>query len=735
MRRLLCLVVLAGSSWASAQDANLKITFSSPAARLDKELADVGKLASVALATSPDMAQEIVLIHVKDMPLQTLMAKIAFVTSGRWTTEGTGYRLVVDSEARRGEAIASRAGRMKKIDESIKKLAETIEKKPNLTAANIGDGQTHGTASFGMTGAGLNLGGDESPAGRALIRILKLMGSGPFAAIENGGRAVWATNSNRSQGPLPGGSSGVIQTLVIEQRVLAESAAKNKKPETETGEEGEMAKQMREMFGVDTDAMTKQLDGPPAKVLLIASRDSILGGISVSLLLYDTNGKVLLSARQNLSAGGGFLNIGDLQAIPDQMKKRAKPVEGKEILLSKLSSEMQAVRSTSGMNPASLDAKIPDDLRKIMLKPDERDPLSFADSEATIALAESKGEGVVAELPDSLLQFNIGGGQEKLTLTSFDEKLRKSALISDADGVMVVKPIDPYMERKTRVDRVALGQFVRIVSGKEFAGLDDLAQYALKNPSPFETPASTSYFITFSPDVLQSGMGGRSDWDMLRLYATLTPDARNGLARGGVMPLGNLTPQQTGYATRLLFGANAHLEVEDPNAKKSDTPEFMQAALAMFKMPSDFRSEPTEAMPDGFPRRGVLTMNLSVEPVAKSTSQGMMGMAPLGLDELSMIKFFKESPQFAQMQAYMPNLNELRIGSRSIYHFKFHVAQGVTDSQTLMDNTMARDAATVPLSSLPDEMQKQLNARIEALKKLPFFNPAMFGGGRTPPPN
>lgn len=739
MRRLICLVLLAGTAiTASAQDTSAKVTYTSSAARIGTELDAIAKLTSVSLAVSQPMESEIVLVDVKDVPLSTVMAKIAAVTSGAWEqVTGGGYRLIPDSSLRRQEGVSSRMQRVKKLDDQIKKLYDPIQKKPQLNADNVGNGSMNGNLSVGLGGGGTGMTmTDESPSGRAVARILKAIGPGPFADLEPGDRVVWATNPNRAQTALPSAANSAIQTLVDEQRVFAAAAAKNKKDDNNPPEQQEAIKQITDMFGLNLDSMSKPLAGPPAKVLFIAARQSIFGNVALSLILFDANGKVIMTGRNNLQVGGGFLDMGDLTDMANQMKQPPKQDNEKEIALSPLSKEMATMRGAGGMNGNTMQAKIPDDLRKALLKPDERDPLSFAESEATVALAASKGKGLVAELPDSMLQFSIAGfvGGQKLTLSSFADKLRKVAAVEEQDGVLVVKPTDPFGNRLARVDRKALALFIQASNGKEFAPLEELAKYALRNPEPSETPAATTYFMIFAPDALQSGIGGRADWNMLRLFATLPEQTRLGMERGSAMPLGNLTPDQAGYAARLLFGANVHLQVENPNAAKSAMPGFFEQAMSMFKMPTDYRAEPTEAMPNGLPRAGTLSLDVSNEPVMKSTSQGMMGMAALGLDELAMLQFFKETPQFAQAQAYMPNLDQLKLGSRNIYHFKFRVAPDISESETLIDNTMSADAQMVSMSNLPDAIKKQIDARIAQFKKLPFFNPAFFGGGGAIPP-
>ncbi len=737
MRRLSCLLVLAGISvLANGQDTSVKITYTAPATRLQTELDEIGKQAKMPLYASPDMARETLVIKVKDLPLSDLMAKIAEATSGSWIPEGTGYRIVIDSVKRRQEANESRLASIRKVTESMKKLTEPLDKKPTLTAANTGDSQAHGTVSVGTSGTNMLMGGGgDSPADRALLRILKLMGPGQLASVQSGDRVVLATNPNGSQISMPSGSTDAITRLVEEQRIFAQAAKKNKKPDQTPPDQNEAVQQIKDMFGIDTDAMTRELAGPPAKVLLTLSRNSLFGGLDATLLLYDTNGKVLLTGRTSIDVGGGLLNMQEIIDATATVNKPVvkPPVNEQEIPLTPLSKQMFSYRNVNRMDPGSLDVKIPDEVRAAMLIPDQRDPLSFAESEGVMALADAKKEQLVANLPDSILQISLFSTGAKLTVSAFEERLKKSAVTTEANGFMVIRPLDPYDARLGKVDRVSLTSFIRNVHGKAFAPLDDVAQYALKNPPPAETPAATSYLMMFAPEAIQGGVGGQADWNMLRFFATLSPPQRQSLAQGRPMQLGNLTPGQISYATKLLFGANAHLQVQDPNAKKSELPAIFDA-INMFKLPTDFRSEPTEAMPNGFPRGGMLTLNLNKEPVAKSTSQGMMGMAALGLDELAMLKFFKGEPQFAQVQAYMPNLDQLRLGSRLIYKFTFRVSREASETQTLMDNSMQNDAQIVSMSNLPSDVQKQIDQRVAAFKKLPFFSPAMFGGGKAPPP-
>src|SRR5688500_20355906 len=79
---LLAAVTLGGTLFA--QEPNPRVTFSMKAATVDKVVEALAKQTGVKIAASPAISREVVLISVTDVPLETLLAKLADVVSGEW---------------------------------------------------------------------------------------------------------------------------------------------------------------------------------------------------------------------------------------------------------------------------------------------------------------------------------------------------------------------------------------------------------------------------------------------------------------------------------------------------------------------------------------------------------------------------------------------------------------------------------------------------------------------------
>lgn len=127
-------------------------------------------------------------------------------------------------------------------------------------------------------------------------------------------------------------------------------------------------------------------------------------------------------------------------------------------------------------------------------------------------------------------------------------------------------------------------------------------------------------------------------------------------------------------------------------------------------------------------------MNSSVEPIAQPTGNTMFGSATMGAEELGMLKFFAEMPQGQGMQMMMPQINDVRLGQRATYSFRFLVAQGVSSQYSLTDNNVPKNGPVTSLSNLPADFQAAIERNKQKMKNVPFFAPGFMGGGRVTPP-
>ena len=109
-----------------------------------------------------------------------------------------------------------------------------------------------------------------------------------------------------------------------------------------------------------------------------------------------------------------------------------------------------------------------------------------------------------------------------------------------------------------------------------------------------------------------------------------------------------------------------------------------------------------------------------------------------GADELALLKMFKDMPGMEQLGGMMPTIDEVRIGERSVYEFRFTVAQGVYVEKTLNDDRVNSKSPVVKMANLPGAFAKKIDERLAAFKKLAFFVPAFLTpnrGGPPPPAN
>lgn len=301
--------------------------------------------------------------------------------------------------------------------------------------------------------------------------------------------------------------------------------------------------------------------------------------------------------------------------------------------------------------------------------------------------------------------------------------------------------------RKERADRSALRALIQTSQSKGYASLDDIAAYATRNEAPMAgAPATMMYLMLFAPGSMQQGITGIVNWDMLRFYGQLDPAQRQALRQRARLPFGQLGPDQQNQLNKMLFGAEAVLTVDrpvGPNQKKQDPlTEMITAQIQRFTggNDADYQTEPTEVMPNGLPANGYITVDFTSEPVGQpqtmSTDFGR-GSA-LGPMELGMLKFFKEDPAMSQLSGQIPNLDDIKVGTRSVYNFSFFVAPAVSEKHQLNDDSIPKDAPVYKMTNLPSDFRKRIDDMAATFKTNPIWKMiGQMGGmgrGAVPPP-
>lgn len=718
---------------SSAQDLAQKVTFTSTAAPTSRVVADLAAQTGVKLEVSPAQNRDVLVVRVEDVTLKALMDQIARATSGEWREENGVWRLSKDTSKQLAEERAELAEKTARLRKAIKQMQDQHKAKPE---------PGEGVDSAGEAGIPPVFRRGAFDQSKAIVDLLARIDLGAVAAMERDGRLVFATNPTRMQRPLSIDAAtvgGIVSAHNESVKAMKEAEAASAKTEEQ--------KQMEEMLATFAPGYFRRqepIESPPMKVMLVISKTGVWTGTMASLRMFDARGQVVYEQSLPLQLGDGMLpGMADIEIGADgSVQPKGKPPteeEGPEIKLSPVAQEM-ATMFTRYYGPGADEPKLSPELAEKLARPDRYDPLSFEVAESILAVAEAKNLDVVANVPDSfagsLLEMFAPG--TKSTVGGYLARLKESDETKGVveDGWLIVRPAEPARARKERLDRAALTRLIAACAGKEIPSLDDLAAYAREADDPQTTPVALPYIANFAANALQGGMTGFLNWDMLRLYGTLSAGQKQSLAAGNRLTFGSLTPAQSAIVGKMAFGASARLTVTRPNAKPKEEGGFME----MFRMMrpescEDFRDEPTEVMPSGLPAGGSIEMKSLADNFVLVVGQkggDVKQYGALGIDELAILRYFAEDPNMQQVAGQIPRFEKFRLGERTTLDFTFRLAPDVSMDHALRDDRIGKDAAVVGEDGFPAGFKARIDKRVAALKKSPF--PMMGMGQAVPPP-
>lgn len=714
-------VSVASQETPTGPNTSVRLNFEQRAAPVPTVLENLSRASGVRLTSVPAVASEIVVVRVEDATLQSVMDRIARVTSGEWVRDGNGFRLQADTSSRRSEETADIASRAEEIRRAIDELRRA-EQNPTAAAGPL------------ETVRVLQRGTGSSAAANAAVQFLSAVDPRLIAQMPDASRIVFSTNPTRMQRPLPGNVNQIVGDLIAaHNREVASRSADS------TGPANPVMERLRSMglFPVN-----RPIQAPPAKVVLAISNNGFgVGALVAELKLFDQEGAVILRGQQLLNLNRGILSTA-LGNNPAATRPTPPTFEGEDAPLrfSPETTEFAGVFGRAAAGTTTLSRG----LEEKLLRPDLYDPLAFAPSEGLILSSKAKGWNLVGNLPDSM----AGGlAQLEQTLapgaaspTTVHQFLARTFVAPDvtaavSDGWLTVEPKNPAESRRERVDRRALAALIGEARRTGTPSLDAIAAYAVHNRPPLQTPAATTHLILMAPNALSLGLqGGMLDWNMLRFWGSLTQSQRDTLYRGGTIAFGQLNPSQRANLERVLFGPNAGLRAErGEGVILRNLPGIVQNVM---NLPArDFREEPTEIMPAGLPGMGSISASARVEPVAypAGTSAGFLGRVGLGPSELAMMQWVREQGNLP-IEGIVPNIENVRLGERRNINLTFTVAPGVIATRTLVDDRVDMNAAPVSVNNLPSAFQSAVEEEKRRLRQVGSRVDVLpMPGGRTNP--
>lgn len=704
MKRTLTLLGLAVIS-AAASAAN--VTYRSSAAQLGPLLDALSAQNKVKLKAVGFMSRQVVLVDIKDQPLDLFMRHLATITAGAWTQNGDTYELAESSTALKADEQADIANRAAGFARSIKEQAKTIDAQPinegemyrrlaDLKAMwdQIQSNPDDPTGAVYEKAQKLQ---DALPTNQLIRKILVTLPTTELAALPLDSRVVFATSPNRLQRPLPNAAQQALRQFSQDFGMLSAALAR-------------FPKEQMEMFTSTMGGFFAK--GSPSKILLSCTRYAG-DNIAIEAQILDQRGGILATSSANISG----------MEIPEEGKSATKPVvdekNEKPLKVSDESKTFYALVSR-GMDGSKGGLElVKDPLKEKVLNPEQFDPLSFGISDLLLGAAEDRKKPIIALVPDSAFLYDGGS----LKASQFFQQLEDMTMmnIEEKDGWIFGRPSRPSDARFARVNRAAFGQLLRQIYKQGRVNLNNLSTFAIAQGN---NPGYDSFYVQVLYSLFGTYMAGYdlSNWEANKFYGYLGEQGRQAIANR-VVAFSNLPKDAQNEIAKLVYKQPA-IGIGDLDGVGFST-EVSEDATFNPCM------DPTERLPNGIPGNSQVRLSLIEEPVViPATGFGY----PMGSAELASQVAMEERPDLFPWAQESKLPDRFRLANRMAFSFDFQFGGNMTYQLPMWDYQV-KDNQIFGKGQLPDsfkaEYDKQLKEMREAYKNMKSQNGR--GGGAPPP--
>gem|GEM_PF-4398959 len=543
------------------------VTLTVPASDLGSTLAEISQATGVRHEAAENIRREIVLVHVVAVKPQDLRERLAKALNASWKTEGDGWRLYRSSEQARDEAVAEQSARRARLAQWIaESRVPAVFDAPKL-ASELASKLQAFQGARDRTRAELRRFDADGPAGRLTRRALAAIGAAELARIPSWTTVVYATRPTPAERALPSGDL-MLRTYGTERQAWLAAAERAKIATPRRG---------NTIYEVGSLAKGQDVGARPYRVLLRLTR-TLGGSVHAYGHVADERGRVIDEVQENANGDLKFAPVPGVTPLP--LPKEIEPLR-----------EALASRYEAGVR-----TPFPNAVLERFLQPENVDPLRLVASPLLLHIARRRGVDLIASLPDDVFALGLFGRQE-LTEEAYLQGLGLVGVnVSESPGWMIAQQTNPAA--RIPVDRKALGAFVRRLAAGPLS-VDEEAAFALRFPRHSRTLAT--YREILAP---RSPNDPPHDEDLLRLYGMLTPEQRRTAARG--LRMSDLSSSQLAALGAWVNAPFRMLDAPPLPASGSDD-----------EMPrSELHRIPAEALPNGLPREGILTIKSLREDVA-----------------------------------------------------------------------------------------------------------------------
>lgn len=696
------------------------------------------------LAASPEMANNVLLIKVKDADAQGVIDRIAKVTLGKWMDREGVLTLMPDAAARKKAIDTQNAEKLERMEKSL-----GYWENPRGEA----EGEDFGEMTKEEIAELMKMRQEELAQQKAVAQLIRNVGLRRIAAMEPGERVVYSDRPNAAQVRL----NGPWNQMYASMKMRFDRGDFSYDGDMGDFEEG-MPPDMAEFMAIQRAMaeQTKPFDGVPVKFLLAIQRPSNGGyyGYSGSdtanaqLFALDKNGSAAYVTSMSFDGGMAaedMMGIGvpPAEAGGEEVQTPPEP-QGRPIKFTPEELELGLGMYGSAM-PEATAVKLQASYTDL-----SKDPLDIVGGTILRRVAEAGDLDVVANLPDSvaLSRYMLSKDyQQHVTIEFIEENLTSNggALCEEKDGWLEVSPANFDQHVATRMDRPTLAAYAASLAQGQGMKLDMVAEFMYQNPYS----ASNGLFQVLkemSPSA--NSWMGNDNVPIMRFWGSLTPGHRQALRSKQPLSIGSLSKASRDLLSWYVYSTELQLQPPPPAAfDKYSLPARTMVGMMMFGgfggggMRS-WLSEPTESLPQGLPANGRITVDLWSEICFVPAASAMNPMIPgvLGATEMVMLDAFRAASPNEASEILNSLPTRATVGRRTNMALTMAFSPQVQAVGHLSDVELSADRRMVNLISPPADIKASIDETRKEMAVLESFMKYMVGsmgqgeGGQRPPP-
>lgn len=553
---------------------------------------------------------------------------------------------------------------------------------------------------------------EKGPISRFLRRIATRITPAMLAvATKDRPRVVYATTPTATQIQLPFRVDDFLGQLQEEQNTWADTA-KGKEFEGPEAEGGGR-------YGLGTTAAhTSPLELAGVKVILAISLEESANTYTGIVKLI--TGKGELTAESSIPFMG--FDYEEYMARLDEQKKKPK----REFTFTGFAKTFYELFKDA--KPV-IARKLPDEVRKRYLRPEEHEPNEELSYQYLSQLYENKNFVVhnFGEIFPEMIRANA----------DLDQLTGSMARIAKSDTWYTLSPLDRLQARKNQLDPKTLGPLVRKAEKSDCDSIEDQADFAIKLPRDSQLEWKYRQRI----EILRPyQLPVYNDKNGLRIWATLNPNQRLALKNKAKIKLGELDQRTQAELYWSIFNESWNWFQVDYEAFQTKEgymtdgyEEFQQKAYGIWR-------EPTEASPNGLTAGQIMKgSDETSQMVLAGADEKSRYASPrvIDLTQAGQTAFMKKNPKkypWANSEWERYNENELRIISQRTISISVEVRPKLLKDYHLTEMHVL-DPKVYTLETLPAELKKKFDEGYKQAQENDKHYPENgFQRGNVPPP-